>query len=124
MQTQQNLLTLMASFKASRVGVGIPPDEQAIPPARKNLEGGLKWVATSTMPDGNRFLVVLTDVKNLAKYEPRSRFAEVAGSDVIQLAIKEQSGIGIQILTPGRAAYATLPKELVLRLGPATPKNE
>jgi tetratricopeptide (TPR) repeat protein len=123
-QTQQNLLTLMASFKASRVGVGIPPDGQPIPPARKNLAGGLKWVATSTLPDGKRFLIVLTDVKNLAKHEPRSRFAEVAGSDVIQLAITEQSGIAIQILTPGRAAYATIPKELVERLGRATPQNE
>jgi len=120
-QSQQNLMTLLASFKGSRVGVGIPPDGEPIEPDRQKLQGALKLIPTSTSPDGRRFLVVLADVKNLAAHEPRSRFAEVAASDVIQLAIKEQSGILIQILTPGRAAFAGLSNELVLRIGPWPP---
>jgi hypothetical protein len=114
---------LLASFKASRVGVRVPPDVGPIAPGPQKLKGDMKLIPTSTLPDGRRFLIVLADVNSLAGHEPRSRFAELAGNDVIELAAKEGTGIVVQALPPGRPAWAALPKELVVELAQPPPEK-
>ena len=121
--TRPNRNVLLASFKASRVGVRVPPDVGPIAPGPQKLKGDMQLIPTSTWLEGRRFLLVLADVKSLAAQEPRARFAELAGNDVIELAAKEGTGIVVQALPPGRPAWAALPKELVVELGQAPPEK-
>jgi tetratricopeptide (TPR) repeat protein len=122
-QTRPNLDTLLASFKASRVGVRVPPEVGPVNPGPQKLNGDMKLIPTSTLPDGRRFLVVLADIKGLAAHEPQSRFAELAANDVIQLALKKGTGIVVQTLPPGRPTWAAISKEAVVRLARWPPET-
>ncbi len=121
--TRANFETLLASFKASRVGVRVPPDAPPLESGHE-LEHERQLIPNSTLADGRRFLIVLVDVKNLVAHEPQSsRFAELAASDVIQLARQEGCGIVLQISPPSQPKWAAISKEAVERIAPWPPKT-
>jgi type III secretion system (T3SS) SseB-like protein len=115
--TDANQEAFIAAFVHSRVGARIPKEAGFVQPGtRVSTSQDKLAIPTSTSPDGQKMLVVIADIPDLARRETHASFFEVAAQDVMKWAMKENAGIIVQAFIGERSAWAGIRKEQVIRL--------